>query len=85
MPGIGDPAAAMIVVERMLQSLAEAFLLPGGEGQVSGSVGIAFYPKDGTDSPTLLKNADSAMYRAKEKGRNSYCFYSPAIRIDSAS
>ncbi|USD63383.1 EAL domain-containing protein [Vibrio sp. SCSIO 43140] len=46
---------------------------------VSGSIGIALYPDDGSDSETLLKNADTAMYLAKKNGRNGYAFYSPDL------
>jgi two-component system NtrC family sensor kinase len=75
MPGVIDRAAVKNVVERMLQSLAEPFRLPGGEGRISGSVGIAFYPEDGMETATLIENADMAMYRAKDKGRNTWCCY----------
>lgn len=75
MPGVGEPAAVKIVAEQMLQGLAEPFILQEGEGRVSASLGIALYPEDGCDSSTLMKNADTAMYRAKQKGRNAYFFY----------
>ena len=75
MPGVTDPAAVKIVVERMLQSLAEPFILPGGEGRISGSIGVACYQNNGSDVATLMQHADAAMYRAKEKGRNTWCFY----------
>ena len=77
MPRITEPPNLSFAVERMLQSLAEPFLLPGGEGRISGSIGIAFYPEDGSDIATLMKHADTAMYRAKERGRNTFCFYTP--------
>jgi EAL domain-containing protein (putative c-di-GMP-specific phosphodiesterase class I) len=46
------------------------------ECRVTGSIGIATYPSDATDAPTLMKHADMAMYRAKEEGKNNYQFYS---------
>jgi diguanylate cyclase (GGDEF)-like protein len=62
-----------------LQRIQEAIARPVQIGsqtlQVSGSVGLASYPADGTDVGTLLMNADAAMYRAKELGRNNYQFY----------
>lgn len=68
------PVTVQIVVERMLKSLVKPFKLPGGEGQISGSIGIAFYPEDGKDIAALMKKADTAMYQAKEGGRNTFCF-----------
>jgi diguanylate cyclase (GGDEF)-like protein/PAS domain S-box-containing protein len=66
---------AGIVAEKALNVLAEPFELDGHEAYVSGSVGISLFPADGHDATTLLKNADSALYRAKEHGRNNYQFY----------
>jgi two-component system NtrC family sensor kinase len=68
------PVTVKIVVERILKSLFKKFNLPGGEGQISGSIGIAFYPEDGKDITALLKKADAAMYQAKERGRNTFHF-----------
>ncbi|MCW8346804.1 EAL domain-containing protein [Vibrio sp. ZSDZ65] len=51
--------------------------------RVSASIGVALYPKDGHDSETLLKNADTAMYLAKKNGRNGYAFYSPDLTKSS--
>ena len=55
------------------------FELDGHEVYVTASIGIAVYPGDGDDADTLLKNADTAMYRAKEQGRNGYQFYLPQM------
>ena len=55
---------------------SQPFVLAGHELVISGSIGISVYPEDGTDTDTLLKNADAAMYRAKEQGRNAYRFFS---------
>jgi two-component system NtrC family sensor kinase len=77
LPGVAELTTGQAVAERMLRALAEPFLLPGGESRVSGSIGLAFYPEDGSDITTLMKHADIAMYRAKQKGRNTYCFYTP--------
>ncbi|GJL73427.1 MAG: hypothetical protein NMNS01_26260 [Nitrosomonas sp.] len=70
-----DPKGAGIVAEKALNVLAEPFDLDGHEAYVSGSVGISLFPDDGQDVTTLLKNADSALYRAKEHGGSSYHFY----------
>jgi diguanylate cyclase (GGDEF)-like protein/PAS domain S-box-containing protein len=60
------------VARKILKSLAEPVPLGGLNTGISGSLGIALYPRDGEDSTTLLSNADSAMYEAKRSGRNAY-------------
>lgn len=64
------------IAEKLLDSLTPPFMVSGMELHVTASVGISVFPDDGQDSETLLRNADNAMYRAKEAGRNSYRFYS---------
>jgi diguanylate cyclase (GGDEF)-like protein/PAS domain S-box-containing protein len=64
------------VVRRILTSIAEPLAMEGREFQISSSMGISVSPQDGTDFDTLLKNADIAMYRAKEHGRNTFAFFS---------
>ena len=64
------------VARRIVESLAQAFFIEGREIFVTVSVGIAIFPDDGDSVDTLLKNADSAMYHAKEHGRNNAQFYS---------
>ena len=76
--GVTEPLHVNLVAGQLLAALARPFELPGGEGRISGSIGIALYPRDGTDIATLLHHADSAMYRAKQSGRNGICFYSSA-------
>jgi diguanylate cyclase (GGDEF)-like protein len=63
------------IVERMLQSVTQPWVTEHGEFNVSCSIGVALYPSDGLDAQTLLKHADSAMYRAKESGRNNFQFF----------
>jgi len=67
---------AAVAAEKLLAVLAQPFTLSGHELFISGSIGISCYPDDGNDTQTLLKNADAAMYRAKESGRNTYQFFS---------
>ncbi|HEX6265629.1 MAG TPA: EAL domain-containing protein [Burkholderiales bacterium] len=66
---------AAIVAQKILDALALPFDLGGNEAYITASIGISVFPSDGTDAETLLKNADMAMYRAKELTRNAYCFF----------
>jgi len=75
---------AAICAEKMLQSLRLPYILDAHELHVSASIGIAICPQDGTETESLLRNADSAMYEAKEQGRNHYQFYRKDLN-DSAS
>jgi len=79
MPDIEHSRAAAILSAK----LQEALLLPmnvfGHEFSPICSIGISVYPRDGADSHALLKNADAAMYRAKELGRGTYQFYTEAL------
>lgn len=63
------------VAQKIIGELAEPFYLAGQDLFITASIGIAFYPDDGRDADSLMKNADAAMYSAKEHGRNSYQFY----------
>ena len=74
---------AAVVAERVLQRCAEPFVIGGRELHVSASVGVSIYPENGGDAEILLKNADTAMYRAKEKGRNTYRFYAAKMNAQS--
>lgn len=64
------------IARKILSALSIPFHISGHELFSSASIGISIYPDDGTDPKTLLKNADNAMYRAKDQGRNTYQFYS---------
>jgi diguanylate cyclase (GGDEF)-like protein len=62
-------------MQRIIGKVAEPIEIDGQELLVTASAGISMYPQDGPDVETLLKNADAAMYRAKDKGRNNFQFY----------
>ncbi|WP_444544375.1 bifunctional diguanylate cyclase/phosphodiesterase [Pseudomonas paralcaligenes] len=66
---------AIHVAERILASLAQPFVLQGREFFVTASIGIALSPQDGDELSQLMKNADTAMYHAKERGKNNFQFY----------
>ena len=67
------------IAQRLVHTLSEPMVLQGTEVFVGGSVGVAMFPDDGRDIDTLLKNADTAMYRAKEQGRGAFQFYDASM------
>jgi diguanylate cyclase (GGDEF)-like protein/PAS domain S-box-containing protein len=72
---------AAITARRMLQSVAEAHSIDLHDLHVTTSIGLSVYPDDGLDAETLIKNADTAMYQAKENGRQSYQFFKPVMNV----
>jgi diguanylate cyclase (GGDEF)-like protein/PAS domain S-box-containing protein len=70
---------ASTVADHVLDALKQPFRIDGHELHVSASVGISVFPFDGDDADTLMKHADVALYRAKERGRNTYEVYTPAM------
>ena len=77
-------SGAMVVAEKLLANIVKPFQLGTHELAVTPSIGIAMYPSDGRDFETLSKYADTAMYRAKREGRNTYRFYTQEMH-DSSS
>jgi len=73
------PEGAAILAEKLNRVLEEPYFCRGHELFITGSIGISLYPKDGHDADTLIRNADSAMYRAKNAGANTFHFYSPEM------
>lgn len=73
--GIAGAEAAAKVAQKLLDCLRPPFRIHGDELDTSACIGIALYPHDGTDPDVLIKNADAALGRAKEQGRNHYQFY----------
>ncbi|WP_181885596.1 bifunctional diguanylate cyclase/phosphodiesterase [Trinickia dinghuensis] len=69
------------VIERLRKAISEPVHLNGQSYKVTCSMGFARYPGDGEDAQTLLMNADAAMYRAKEMGRNNFQFYTSEMNI----
>ncbi|MGD0761890.1 MAG: EAL domain-containing protein [Roseiarcus sp.] len=66
-------------VQKLRSAIAEPVCLEGHELRVTSSLGVANYPGDGADADALIANADAAMYRAKEKGRDNFQFYTPEL------
>lgn len=77
---IDSPDVVYRIVERIHESLNKAYIIEGNEMNITASIGISFYPKDGKDAETLLKNSDIAMYMAKIQGRNNYQLYSENLK-----
>ena len=72
---------AAITARRMLQAVAEAHSIDHHDLHVTTSFGVSVFPDDGLDAETLIKNADTAMYQAKENGRQSYQFFKPSMNV----
>jgi diguanylate cyclase (GGDEF)-like protein len=80
---LGDEKYAATVAQKIITTIANPFVLLGQEFRVTASIGISTYPIDGLDEQTLTKNADIAMYQAKEGGKNNFQFYSETMNANS--
>ncbi|NMG77057.1 bifunctional diguanylate cyclase/phosphodiesterase [Aromatoleum diolicum] len=78
-----DPEDLRGIGEKVLLVLSEPFALAGTRHQISASIGITVFPDDGEDLQTLLRNADIAMYKSKQNGKNRYHFYSRDMQADA--
>lgn len=83
LPGVNLPTDVARVAEKILQALKQPFRIEGRELYCTVSMGISLFPEDGEDAETLVKNADTAMYRAKEQGRDNYQLYTPAMNASA--
>lgn len=79
LPNLKTESAVATVIGKLNRAFREAFLIDGMSVLVTVSMGITVSPRDGEDVDTLLKNADLAMYRAKDLGRNTFCFFDPSM------
>jgi diguanylate cyclase (GGDEF)-like protein/PAS domain S-box-containing protein len=84
LPGLDSVETAAKIAQRICQSLKPSFHIDGHELHITASVGIALYPHDGEDLKTLLKNADTALYRVKEQGRDHYHFYTATLSSEAS-
>jgi len=76
-----DSQDASITAKRILRAVAEAHFIDQHDLHVTCSVGVSVYPDDGLNAETLIKNADTAMYQAKENGRQTYQYFKPAMNV----
>jgi diguanylate cyclase (GGDEF)-like protein/PAS domain S-box-containing protein len=78
LPELREAADAAAVARKLLSTLSEPYPIDERALSITPTLGISVYPRDGADADTLVRNADAAMYHAKESGKNRYWFYRPA-------
>jgi len=78
---VNGPGDAEITARRVLQAISEAHSIDSHDLYVTASVGVSMYPKDGMNAETLMKNADTAMYQAKDSGRQCCKFFKTAMNV----
>ncbi len=83
--GIQDSEDITSVAQKILLNVASPLNIVGHEISTSASIGISVYPEDGEDTDTLLKNADIAMYKAKESGKNNFKFYTEGMNASAVN
>ncbi|ATU95193.1 histidine kinase (plasmid) [Phyllobacterium zundukense] len=74
-----SPDAISIILHKLMAAVTEPIAIEGHEFNITCSMGVATFPQDGSDAETLLKNADAAMYQAKNGGRDSFQFFTPEM------
>ncbi len=80
---ISTPVSVGSLAQKLIAALSKGYALSGREFHVTASIGISAFPDDGQDASMLMKNADIAMYRAKDQGRNAFQFYSAQMNTHS--
>jgi diguanylate cyclase (GGDEF)-like protein len=76
-----DPESAAVIARRLIRTVSEVYEFDGHEVSITASIGISVFPEDGGKAETLLKNADTAMYHAKNEGRNTYQFFMNSMNL----
>jgi diguanylate cyclase (GGDEF)-like protein/PAS domain S-box-containing protein len=77
---VKDTMSVLRVVKSLEQAFEKPFVIDGSQLLITFSLGIAFFPDDGTSAEELLKKADTAMYNSKDSGRNSFAFFTPCMQ-----
>ncbi|MEI6916421.1 MAG: diguanylate cyclase, partial [Armatimonadota bacterium] len=83
LPRCNQRSIAQKVASRMIDSLSRPFEIQGHKFVIGASIGLASYPSDGTDTVSLLKHADAAMYKAKQSGRGTFCWFSGEVDVEN--
>ncbi len=79
-----DESRAAFLAQKIIEELSKPLEIDGVQLQLTSSIGIAMYPTDGMDRVTLMKKADTAMYEAKDNGKDAFCYFSPQMMIDAS-
>jgi diguanylate cyclase (GGDEF)-like protein/PAS domain S-box-containing protein len=82
LPEVTKPEDTVTITRKILNSLQKPFDINGNQLYITTSIGISVYPKDGEDMDSLVRNADAAMYRAKEMGGNGYYIFASSINCE---
>src|SRR4030095_109352 len=84
LPWIAGAVDAAKVAQKVMETIRQPLRLEGHDLYVTTSLGVSVYPADGRTVATLIKNSDSALYRAKERGRDGVQLYAPAMNAQAA-
>jgi diguanylate cyclase (GGDEF)-like protein/PAS domain S-box-containing protein len=85
LPRIGSSQDAVTVARKLLAAVRGPFRVAGSEVHITVSAGVSLYPSDARDKQTLVRNADAALYRAKDEGRDTFRFYAASMSVGSAA
>jgi len=85
LPDLDTTQEAVRVAQKIIDAFAHPFVLPEHELYITTCIGISIFPDDGADGEALIRNADMAMYRAKEHGRNRYHLHNLSMNVQAAS
>jgi diguanylate cyclase (GGDEF)-like protein/PAS domain S-box-containing protein len=83
LPGVNAAVHAEVVAQDILDAVGRPFVMGGQEVFLTASMGLTVYPSDGYDPQVLMRDAEAAMYRAKERGRNAYRFFTPEMNAQA--
>lgn len=83
LPNISNTDRVIDFSKKMIKSLEDPFHIQDYELFITASIGIRIFPTDGADAETIVKHADSALYKAKDKGKNTYHIYTPSMDVET--